>query len=165
MKKNSTLLIRINDDLKKEIQLIAEKNQVSVSEIINLCIFDIVKKGDLNLMMKGRLGVLAREHKREMIDIPFIKRSIEEAIEEMNLQSKVNKVYLYGSFSRGEETPKSDIDLRLETNHISLFELGNFGSLIKEKTGREVDVSNEKPNKLDPDFYKIIRKDEICVYG
>lgn len=165
MKKNSTLLIRINDDLKKEIQLIAEKNQVSVSEIINLCISDIVKKGDLNLMMKGRLGVLAREHKREMIDIPFIKRSIEEAIEEMNLQSKINKVYLYGSFSRGEETSKSDIDLRLETNHISLFELGNFGSLIKEKTGREVDVSNEKPNKLDPDFYKIIRKDEICVYG
>ena len=164
MKKNTTLLIRINDDLKKDIQNIADKNGVSVSEIINLCLSDIAKRGDLNLAMKGKLGVLKKELEKNSINIHTIKRVIEEAIEELELKDKINRVYLYGSFARGEETPKSDIDLRLETNHISGFEIGNLRYEIKEKTGRDVDISNEDPNKLDPDFYAIIRKDEICIY-
>ena len=164
MKKNTTLLIRINDDLKKDIQNIADKNGVSVSEIINLCLSDIAKRGDLNLAMKEKLGVLKKELEKNSINIHTIKRVIEEAIEELELKDKINKVYLYGSFARGEETPKSDIDLRLETNHISGFEIGNLRYEIKEKTGRDVDISNEDSNKLDPDFYKLVKQDEICIY-
>ena len=164
MKKNTTLLIRINEDLKKQIQDIADKNGVSVSEIINVYLTDIARKGDINLITKGKLGVIARETNKGKLDFFAIKRAIEEAINKCELQEKIDKVYLYGSYARGEATDKSDIDLRLVTHDISLFEIGYFGYEIKEKTGKEVDVSNEKPEKLDPVFYANVKKDEICIY-
>ena len=164
MKKNTTLLIRINEDLKKQIQNIADKNGVSVSEIINVYLTDIARKGDINLITKGKLGIIAREMNKGKLDFFAIKRAIEEAIAKCELQEKIDKVYLYGSYARGEATDKSDIDLRLVTHDISLFEIGYFGYEIKEKTGKEVDVSNEKPEKLDPDFYANVKKDEICIY-
>ncbi len=165
MKKNTTLLIRINEDLKKQIQEIADKNDVSVSEIINVYLTDIAKKGDINLITKGKLGVISREmNKGRKLDFFAIRNAIEEAIIECNLKEKIEKVYLYGSYARGEATDKSDIDLRLVTHDISLLEIGYFGSEIKEKTGKDVDVSNEKPEKLDPNFYANVKKDEICIY-
>ena len=164
MKKNTTLLIRINEDLKKQIQDIADKNGVSVSEIINVYLTDIARKGDINLITKGKLGIIAREMNKGKLDFFAIKRAIEEAITKCELQEKIDKVYLYGSYARGEATDKSDIDLRLVTHDISLFEIGYFGYEIKESTGKEVDVSNEKPEKLDPAFYANVKKDEICIY-
>ena len=165
MKIDTTLLIRINSDLKKKIQKVADKYDVSVSEIISGCLEDIARKGELNMVMQGRLGILAREEAKKHMDIFTIKKVLEQAIEELELRRKIKKVYLYGSFARGEETPKSDIDLRLETtNNLSMFEIGNIRYFIKEKTGRDVDISNEDVDKLDPDFYANVAKDEVCIY-
>lgn len=165
MKKNDTLLIRINSDLKKQIQEIANKNYVSVAEIIDVCLTEIVRRGDLNINQKAKLKIYDRIPKKNDIDIFVIKNVLSQAIEDLQLKEKVNKVYLYGSFARGEDNPKSDIDLRLETtNNISMFDIGNIRYFIKEKTGRDVDISNEDPVKLDPDFYANVAKDEICIY-
>ena len=60
MNRNNTLLIRINDSLKSTIQEIASKNNVSVSDIVNQCLVDIAKKGDLSLAMKSKLGVYGK---------------------------------------------------------------------------------------------------------
>lgn len=165
MNKNDTLLIRINSDLKKQIQEIATKNNVSVAEIINVCLAEIAKKGDLNINQKAKLKVYSRIPKKDQIDIFTIRKVIAQLVENSEYKEKINKVYLYGSFARGEETPNSDIDLRFETtNNISMFDIGNIRYFIKEKTGRDVDISNEDPDKLDPDFYAKIAKDEICIY-
>lgn len=94
-----------------------------------------------------------------------IKVAVKESVDEMNLSTKIFKVFLFGSFARGEQTNKSDIDLWLVTsNDITSFEIGNFRYLIKEKTGRDVDIGNEDFDKLDPDFISNIRKDLICIY-
>ena len=165
MNKDSTLLIRINTDIKQAIQEIANKNQVSVSEIINCTLLDIVKKGDLNLMMKDRLGVFHNNHLDCSLNIPNIKKAVEEAVIESNSESKIKRIYLYGSFARNEAKKNSDIDLRFESdNNLSMFDIGNIRYLIKEKTGRDVDISNEDIDKLDPLFYENVRKDEICIY-
>ena len=165
MKKNTTLLIRINDELKKEIQNIAAKNYVSVSELINVFLTDIAKKGDVNLATKEKLNVFRKEVANKKITIHTIKVMINNLIEKLDLIDKIEKVYLYGSFSRGEETPDSDIDLRLvTTNQISLFDIANLRYEIKEITGRDVDISNEDPDKLDPEFYELVQQDEICIY-
>ena len=165
MKKNTTLLIRINEDLKKQIQDIADKNGVSVSEIINVYLTDIARKGDINLITKGKLGIIAREMNKGKLDFFAIKRAIEEAIAKCELQEKIDKVYLYGSYARGEATDKSDIDLRLKTtDDITGFDIGNFRYEIKESTGKDVDISNLTPEELDPDFYANVKKDEICIY-
>ena len=74
-------------------------------------------------------------------------------------------MYLYGSYARGEDTDKSYIDLWLKTtDSITGFEIGNFRFEIKEKTGKDVDISNLDPEELDPDFYANVKKDEICIY-
>ena len=165
MKKDTTLLIRINDNLKKEIQRIADKNEVSVSEIINVCLIDIARKGDLNMVQKSKLGIFKDETLLGKITIIDIKKVVEEAIKELELQSKIKKVYLFGSFARGEETPSSDIDLRLEDgNDMSSFDIGNLRYQIKEKTGRNVDITDEDLDKMDPVFYSNLKKDEICIY-
>ena len=150
------IFAELNDDLDGFLQ--------KDSRIINAYLTDIARKGDINLIMKGKLGIIAREMNKGKLDFFAIKHAIEEAIVECNLKEKIEKVYLYGSYARGEATDKSDIDLRLVTHDISLFEIGYFGSEIKEKTGKDVDVSNEKPEKLDPNFYANVKKDEVCIY-
>lgn len=165
MKKDATLIIRINSDIKNRVQEIASKYNVSVSEIINASLMDIARRGDINLIMKGRLGLLLPKDRDSDINIIKIKKAITEAIDESGLNNEINKVYLYGSFARNEETKDSDIDLRFETsNNISMFDIGNIRYLIKEKTGRDVDISNEDVDKLDPLFYENVKKDEICIY-
>ena len=165
MNKDSTLLIRINSDLKQSIQEIANKYNISVSEIINCTLLDIARKGDLNIMQKSKLGLYRYDGADSILNIPQIKKAVEESILESNLEDKINKVYLYGSFSRNEAKKNSDIDLRLEAkNNLSMFDIGNIRYLIKEKTGRDVDISNEDTDKLDPLFYENVRKDEVCIY-
>lgn len=164
MKRNTTLLIRINEDLKKQIQEIADKNDVSVSEIINVYLKDIAKNGDLDVNQRKKLGIEDKTH-RGLLDVPTIKRVVTETIEELKLQNKIKKVYLFGSYSRGEAKKDSDIDLRLvTTDQITLFEIGNIRYYITEKTGKEVDITNVEPEEQDPDFYSEIKKDEFCIY-
>ena len=166
MKKDTTLLIRINSGIKNDIQEIANRYDVSVSEIINVLLSDIVKKGDLGINVKAKLNI--RNIPKDgygYIDIFQIKMALEEAIEELNLKGQINKVYLYGSFARNEQNKNSNIDLRFETtNNISMFDIGNIRYFIKEKTGRDIDISNEDVDKLDPLFYENVKKDEICIY-
>lgn len=161
MKRDTNLLIRINSSLKKEIQDIARRNNVSVSDIINQSLIDIASKGDLSSSMKSKLKVDTNSN----LSIDLLKRHINEVLDELGLKNKVLKVYLFGSVSRGEATSKSDVDLRFETtNDISMFDIGNIRYYLKKKTGRDVDITNEDPNNMDPSFYRNIKKDEICVY-
>jgi hypothetical protein len=55
----------------------------------------------------------------------------------------VLKVWLFGSYSRGEERPDSDIDILIlpdKTQHFSLFTLGGMYEDLKALLGREVDI-------------------------
>ena len=58
----------------------------------------------------------------------------------------VLKVWLFGSFSRGEQRADSDIDLLIlpdRSQHFSLFTLGGMYDDLKALTGREVDLITE----------------------
>lgn len=100
-----------------------------------------------------------------VLDIAKIKKLVEESIIEAELKDKIKKVYLFGSYSRGEETEESDIDLRIEyDNHFNLFDLSELSYLLRQKTGKKVDVATQKPSQMDPEFYNSIKKDEICIY-
>ena len=74
MKKDTTLLIRINSDIKNRVQEVATKYNVSVSEIINASLVDIARRGDINLVMKGRLGLLLPKDNVGDINIIKIKK-------------------------------------------------------------------------------------------
>ena len=59
----------------------------------------------------------------------------------------VLKVWLFGSFARGEETDNSDVDILVRfdraTTHIGLFAYGRIHRELEEKLGRKVDLVEE----------------------
>lgn len=77
----------------------------------------------------------------------------------------VEKAWIFGSFSRGEEKPDSDIDILFipdKSQHFSLFTLGGMYEDLKELLGREVDLITE--NSLMDFARESANKDKILIY-
>lgn len=76
----------------------------------------------------------------------------------------VLKAYLFGSFSRGEETESSDIDILIvldESQHIGLKFFGMYEDL-KVLLGRKVDLVTER--SLSPFARESVNRDKILIY-
>ncbi|MBC8560776.1 nucleotidyltransferase family protein [Fumia xinanensis] len=83
----------------------------------------------------------------------------------------VSKMYLFGSYARGEADASSDIDLRIDAANLrSLFALGGLYADLEEALNKSLDlVTTEslRANKHDPMTRKMIRnirKDERLLY-
>ena len=76
----------------------------------------------------------------------------------------VLKAYLFGSFSRGEETESSDIDILIvldDSQHVGLKFFGMYEDL-KDLLGRKVDLVTER--SLAPFARESIDRDKILIY-
>ena len=83
----------------------------------------------------------------------------------MLAQYDVSEAYLFGSFARGEQTPDSDIDLRLEVDReqgFGLFALSAFGEAVRKETGRQVDLVSS--DHLDDDLAAVIEREGVILY-
>ena len=77
----------------------------------------------------------------------------------------VLKVWLFGSFARGEQTPESDVDILIvpdRSQHFSLFTLSGMYEDLKELLGREVDVITD--GGLMPFARESAERDKILIY-
>ncbi|MBO4773323.1 MAG: nucleotidyltransferase family protein [Bacteroidales bacterium] len=77
----------------------------------------------------------------------------------------VLKAWLFGSFARGEETPKSDVDILVEFDHgrpIGLFRYAGMWREIEELVGRKVDLVEE--GSLRPYAAETANRDKILIY-
>jgi len=77
----------------------------------------------------------------------------------------VLKAWLFGSYSRGEETPESDVDILVvpdKSKHFSLFTLGGMSEDLKVLLGREVDLITE--GGLLPFARESADRDKILIY-
>lgn len=77
----------------------------------------------------------------------------------------VSKAWLFGSYSRGEETPNSDIDLLVEytdSDSISLFTISRIATALRKLTGKSVDLVER--NRLLPFASKSVEQDKILIY-
>lgn len=77
----------------------------------------------------------------------------------------VEKAWLFGSFSRGEETSESDVDILFvpdRTQHFSLFTLGGMYEDLKELLGREVDLTTD--GSLMSFARESAERDKILIY-
>lgn len=90
---------------------------------------------------------------------------ISSAVFRVPAQYDVSEAYLFGSFARGEQTPDSDIDLRLVCGDImtlgTLYELSHE---LEEELGRKVDIVTNPPERMRPAFRESIEQDEVCIY-
>lgn len=79
---------------------------------------------------------------------------------------EVEKVYIFGSFARGEATVESDVDLRFEIaegSNFSLFDLARIKELLEKRIGREVDIITVRDIK-DAKLRQAIDREEKLIY-
>lgn len=77
----------------------------------------------------------------------------------------VLKVWLFGSFSRGEQREDSDVDILIlpdKSQHFSLFTLSGMYEDLKDLLGREVDLITE--GGLMPFARESADRDKILIY-
>ena len=78
-------------------------------------------------------------------------------------QYGVKKVALFGSYSTGEETPDSDVDLLIDKGEIKgLFMFNSFVSSVQERLNKDVDVITY--NSLNRSLIKDSVKNEVVLY-
>ncbi|MEF2826038.1 MAG: nucleotidyltransferase domain-containing protein [Collinsella sp.] len=72
---------------------------------------------------------------------------------------------IFCSFARGEQTPDTDIDLRLVCGITMTFDtLYELSHELEMELGRNVEVVTNSPEHMRPAFRKSIDQDEVRVY-
>ena len=92
------------------------------------------------------------------------KDTIIKLIAEYFKTQPVLKAYLFGSFSRGDETDSSDIDILIvldDSQHVGLKFFGMYEDL-KDMLGRNVDLVTER--SLAPFARESVDRDKILIY-
>jgi len=90
-------------------------------------------------------------------------KKIKDSITDVAQEYGVARVYLFGSYARGDADANSDVDLRIDKGRLrGLFQLSGFQQDIQERLGKNVDVLTTR--SLDDNFLKNIRNEEVVLY-
>lgn len=98
----------------------------------------------------------------------MVTREIQElypAIRSFFMGQPVEKAWLFGSCSRGEETPESDIDILVhytDGESISLFTISKMMCGLSHAIGRKVDLVED--GQLLPFATESANRDKILIY-
>lgn len=97
----------------------------------------------------------------------FKKVTIEEIkaiVEPIARKYGVERVYLFGSYARGDVTENSDVDLRVDKGSLKgMFALCGLYTEIEEALQIKVDVLTT--GSLEDDFLRKIQKEEVLLYA
>ena len=161
MKKDDVLILRINGEVKKVAMEVAESNGISISALVNFYLSQIAKTGKIPYFTIERTKALEKEEENKQNAIELI-RKIRANLSQSSVYEKIDKLYLFGSYARGEETQDSDVDLFVEFNDdASLLDHSKLHVEIEDLLDRKVDlVTSEK----DDPFLELIKKDQILIY-
>ena len=93
-------------------------------------------------------------------------KSLIPKIQEYMRTKPILRAWLFGSYSRGEETPESDIDILVDYDNskgiVSLFRMGGMLMDLSDLTGIPVDLVERKGLK---EFArKSVEQDNILIY-
>lgn len=110
-----------------------------------------------------------------MINLEVIKSNeiysiekIKELVKDIFNKFGIKRAYLFGSYSRGEATEKSDIDIVIEKGRLrTLLELTELENDLNIVLKKDIDIVTEeslKNNKEYRYFYNEICKERIIIY-
>lgn len=77
-------------------------------------------------------------------------------------QYGVERIFLFGSRARGDNTPESDVDLRVDRGQAGLFALGGLYEDLSEALDTELDLLTT--GSLEDDFLARIQPEEVLLY-
>lgn len=98
----------------------------------------------------------------------MLSKNVQEMIPKIQqylASQPIEKAWLFGSCSRGEETPKSDVDLLVryqDSDSMSLFDISRIMINLKKIIKRPVDLIEE--DCLLPFASKSANRDKILIY-
>ena len=118
------------------------------------------------------LKLLNLKQSSKIYSIEEIKNITRQIFSKYNFE----KVYLFGSYARGEATKLSDIDIMVVGGNINTFmNLSDFALELVKILKKEVDIVKEEnytkkedneyfdlANKL---FYSVVCKERVLIYG
>ena len=90
--------------------------------------------------------------------IPEIKSVVSELAQKYGAQ----RIFLFGSYARGDMEPTSDIDLRIDKGAIRGLELAGLLVDLEDALGVSVDLI--PTGSLDDGFLASIQNDEVLLY-
>ena len=95
----------------------------------------------------------------------MITQAMRQMLAEYFATKPVVKAWLFGSYSRGEQRPDSDIDILIlpdKSQHFSLFTLSGMYEDLKDLLGCEVDLITD--GGLMPFARESADRDKILIY-
>lgn len=87
---------------------------------------------------------------------------IQSVVSKLAKDYGVQRVYLFGSYARGDMNQDSDIDLRIDKGSIRGWELAGLLVDLEDALGLPVDLIPS--GSLDARFLASIRDDEVLLY-
>ena len=76
----------------------------------------------------------------------------------------IDALYLFGSYARGEATPSSELDFRVDKGQLrTLFQLGGLHDELERGFQKHLDVLTTQ--MLDASFLERIRPEEVLIYA
>lgn len=85
---------------------------------------------------------------------------IKEIVSPIAQKYGAERIYLFGSYAKGEATSQSDIDLRIDKGKIcGMLALSGLRVDLLEQFQKNVDLL------IDKDFLRSIENEEVLIYG
>ncbi|MCU6720533.1 nucleotidyltransferase domain-containing protein [Porcipelethomonas ammoniilytica] len=89
---------------------------------------------------------------------------IKEIVSPIAQKYGAERIYLFGSYAKGEATSQSDIDLRIDKGKIcGMLALSGLRVDLLEQFQKNVDLLTT--GSLDKDFLRSIENEEVLIYG
>lgn len=157
MNKDVLFNLRISKSLKESFQEITEREGFSMSEVLEACMLDIVKRNIIPINIRSKIA----RKPEPLLSVPMIKKCLDEILDKMN-DPHIQSVYLFGSYSKGTANPSSDIDLFLDVEEgFDLFDLAGLQIELEKALGKKVDLVTKSDDET---FMSHIRRDRIQLY-
>lgn len=87
---------------------------------------------------------------------------IQKIVSDLARQYGAERVYLFGSYARGDMTAGSDIDLRIDKGSIRGLAFAGLLGDLEDALGTHVDLVSTAG--MDEDFLREVQKDEVLLY-
>lgn len=95
--------------------------------------------------------------------MPYTIDELREIISPIAAEHGVKSVSLFGSYSKGNASGESDVDLKIEKGQLrTMFQISGFRLAVEDALQLPVDLITSESS--DREFLAMIAKDEVLLY-